>query len=144
MHALAMSISLKIQSLFLRIISIYLYNNLSGLGEDELLHFSIVCKSFFLEKRAHAKLFLEGISSNNLISTWWLWAELNDLCKALHRSDSLMHGQLLNWIASIAGSFLFFTQFMSFQGLYFLLAISSILLLKKTHLILLTVPLNFF
>ena len=44
----------------------------------------------------------------------------------------------------MAGSFLFFTQFMSFQDPHFLLVISLILLLKKTHLVLLTVPSNFF
>ena len=69
MHALAISISLKIQSLFLRIILIYLQDNLSGLRDNELLHFLIACKSFFLEKEAYVKAFLEGISSSKLIST---------------------------------------------------------------------------
>ena len=144
MHALAILISLKIQSLFLRIILIFLQDNLSGLGDDELLHFLITCKSSFLEKGAHVKASLEGISSNKLISTWWLCAELKDLYRAFHRSDILIHGWLLKWITSIASNFLFFTQFISFQSSHFLLMISLILLSKNLYLVLLTVSLNFF
>ena len=69
MHTLAISISLKIQSLFLRIILICLQDNLSSLGDNELLHFLIACKSSFLEKEAYVKAFLEGISSSKLILT---------------------------------------------------------------------------
>jgi len=69
MHILVISISLKIQSSFLRIILICLQDNLSSLGDNELLHFLIACKSFFLEKEAHVKASLEGISSSELIST---------------------------------------------------------------------------
>ena len=47
-------------------------------------------------------------------------------------------------MASIAGSFLFLTEFISSYRLHFLLAISSILPSKKLHFILLTIPLNLF
>jgi len=53
-----------------------------------------------------------------------------------------MHSLLLYWIASIAGSLCFLTQFMSFQGLQFLLAIFWIFKLKKSHFVFWTVPLN--
>ena len=47
-------------------------------------------------------------------------------------------------MASIAGSFLFLTQFMSFYRPYFLLAISLIFSSKKLYFVFLIVSLNFF
>ena len=70
--------------------------------------------------------------------------ELKDLWRTSHRLSSLMHGQPLNWIASVARRCLFLTQFMSFQGLHFLLVVSLIFPSKKFHFIFLTIPLNLF
>ena len=55
-----------------------------------------------------------------------------------------MHSWLLKCIASVAGRFLLLTQFMSSQGLYFLLVISLIFLSKKFCFIFLTILLNLF
>ena len=140
MQVLIISINLEIQLLFLR----YLQDNLSGLEDDELLHFLMACKSSSLEKEAHVITSLNSISSNRLVLNWWLWVELNDLCSILYRSDNLMYGWPSNWIASIAGSFILLTQFISSQDLHFLLTTLSILLLKNLHFVLLTVPSNFF
>ena len=84
------------------------------------------------------------ILSNKLVSTCWLWVELNNLCKAIHKSSSSMQGWPLKWIALIARSFLFLTQFINFQDPHFLLVISLIFPSKNSHLALLTVFLNFF
>ena len=55
-----------------------------------------------------------------------------------------MYSCPLNWIASTTESLYFLTQFINFQGPHFLLAISMILLSKKTCLDFLTVFLNSF
>ena len=108
-QVLAISMSLEEHSLFLMIILMYLYDNLSSLGADELLHFSMVCLSFSLENGYQGCFALVDISSNRLVLTCQLWVELNDLCKVFHKLSSSMQGWLLKWIASIAGSFLFLT-----------------------------------
>ena len=56
----------------------------------------------------------------------------------------MIHGCPLNWIALIAGSLHFLTQFISSHGPHFLFTILSILLLKKIHLDFLTVFLKSF
>jgi len=139
-----MSISLEEHFLFLMIILMCLYNNLSGPEADELLYFSMACLSSFLENGYQGCFALADISSNRLVSTCQLWAELNDPCKAFQKSSSLMQGWPLKWIALIAGSFLFLTQFINSQGLHFLLVISSIFPSKNSCLALLMVFLNFF
>ena len=60
-------------------------------------------------------------------------------CNACQKSFSLRYGQPLNLIASGVGSFYLLTQFMSFHGPHFLLAISLILRLKNVLLIPFTV-----
>ena len=55
-----------------------------------------------------------------------------------------MHGWLLYWLASIARIFHLLTQFMSFQGPQFLLAISYIFKSKKLYFVFLTILLNYF
>ena len=73
-----------------------------------------------------------------------LIVELNNLWKAFHKSFSSIHGWPLNCMALVARRLLFLTQFMSFQGLHFLLAISSIFPSKKFCFVFLTIPLNLF
>ena len=141
---LVISISLEWHSLFLIIILMYLHNNLSGLGADKLLYFSMVCLSFSLKNGYQGYFSLADISSNRLASTCWLWAELNDPCKVFHKSSSSMQGWLLKWIDLIARSFLFLIQFINSQGPHFLLVILLIFPSKNSCLALLTVFLNFF
>jgi len=117
---------------------------LSSPGVKELLHFLMALMSSSFEKGTHFIISLSGISSNRLILTWQFWVELKDLWSASYKLSSSMQGQLLYWMASVAGSFLFLTQFMSSQELQFLLAISLIFPLKKFCFVFLTVPLNFF
>ena len=62
-QALVMSMNLLMHSLFLMIDLIWIHINLSGLGVDELLHFSITSMSSFLENRIHSVVVLLGISS---------------------------------------------------------------------------------
>ena len=78
------------------------------------------------------------------MSTCWLWTELNNLCKTSYRLFNLIQGLSLNWIALMARIFLLFIQFISSQGLYFLLTAFSIFLLKKIYLVFLTIFRNFF
>jgi len=136
--------SLKEHSLFLMIILMSLHDNLSSLGADKLLYFSIACLSSSLENGYQDHSSLVNISSNRLVLTCQLWVELNDLCKVSHKSSSLMQGWPLKWTASIAGSFLFLTQFINSQGPHFLSAISSIFPSKNLHFALLMIFLNFF
>ena len=111
---------------------------------NKLLHFSIAEMSSSFEKKAHDVTSLSGISVKRLISTWQLWAELKDIWSAIYRSFSSIYGWPLYWIASIARSFLFLIQFISFQELHFLLVISLIFPSKNSHFIFLMVLLNFF
>ena len=134
-QVLAMSISLAIQSSSLMMSLIWLYVNLSGPGADELLHFPIVSINSFLVKEFHSSIGLLGISSKMWISISLVWAELKELCRVLQRSSSSIYKCPSYWIASITGSFCFLTQFISSHGLHFLLAISSILSLKKRHFV---------
>ena len=69
---------------------------------------------------------------------------MNVLCRAFHRLFSKRQGDLLNLIASVAGSLLFLIQFISSQGPRLLLAISQILLSKNVRFVSLTVTLNAF
>ena len=143
-HTLAILISLIMYSLFLMIFLICSQDNLSGPGVKELLHFSMALMSSSFEKETYFIISLSGISSNRLILTWWFWVELKDLWSASYKSFSLIQDWLLYWMASVARSFFFLTQFMSSQRLQFLLVILSIFPLKKFHFVFLTVSLNFF
>jgi len=102
----------------------WLQVNLLGPGADKLLHFSSVLISSCLENKFHSFVGFLGILFKIWISTSHIWAELKELCRAVQKSLSLIHGHLLYWMASIAGSLRFLTQLISFHGLPFLLAIS--------------------
>jgi len=109
-----------------------------------LLHFLMTLMSSSFENRAHVLTFLLEISSRSWKSTSWDYMELKESCRAFYRSSNSIQDQPLNKMDLIAGSLCFLIQFISSYGPYFLLAISSILLLKKTHFVFLTVFLNFF
>ena len=100
---LAILISLLVHSLFLTISLRCLQDSLSSPRVDKLLQLSIVLKSFFFEKGTYVVVFLLEISSNRLILTWKFWAELNNLWRASYKLSSLIYGQLLNYIALVAG-----------------------------------------
>ena len=141
-QVLAMSISLDKQSSSLMMILIWLQVSLSGPRADKLLHFSIALINSYLENEFHSFVDLLGISSRTWISISCIWAELKELCRAIQRSSSSIHGCPSYWIASIAGSFCFLTQFISSHRLHFLFAISSILSSKKSCFVFLTVLLK--
>ena len=143
MHELAILTNLSMQSLSLMIDLMWLQVNLSGPETDELLHFSSVSISSCLENKFHSFVSYLGILFKTWISTFYIWAELKELCRVVQRSLSSIHGHSLYWMASIAGSLYFLTQLISSHGLPFLLAISWILSLKKECFVLLTVLLKF-
>ena len=91
-QALAMSISLDKQSLSLMMILIWLQISLSGPRADKLLHFSITSINSCLENKFHSFIDLLGILSRTWISISHVWAELKELCRAILRSSSLIHG----------------------------------------------------
>ena len=78
----------------------------------------------------------------NQLEIWWFYAKLNDKWRACQRLPSSRQGWLLYWVASMAGSWHFLTQFMSFQELQFFPAISWILILKNAYLVFLTMLLK--
>ena len=69
---------------------------------------------------------------------------LKELWRAVHRLSGKRQGELLYLIALVAGSFLFLTQFISFQGPQLLFMISLILLSKNDLLASLVVDLKVF
>ena len=111
---------------------------------SKLLHFSIVLMNSSFENKFHFVISLQGIFMSNWGYVWWSWAKLNDRWRACHKLLILVQGLPLNWIASIAGSLYFLTQFMSSQDLLFLFVISWIFELNKFHFVFLIVFLNFF
>ena len=96
------------------------------------------------EKGGQLRTSLFGTLSKRVISICQFWAKLKMLWSASYKSLSWIQGCPLYWIALVAGSFLFLTQFMSSHGSYLLLVISLIWLLKNFHFVFLTVSLNFF
>ena len=100
-------------------------------GANKLLHFLMALMSSSFENRAHVLTFLLEISSRSWKSTSWDYMELKELCRAFYRSSNSIQDQPLNKMDLIAGSLFFLIQFISSYGPYFLLAISSILLLKN-------------
>ena len=80
-----------------------------------------------------------------MLKLTWQWrVVLNVLWRAFHKLSGERHGLPLYLIASVAGRFLFLTQFISSQGPRLLFAISWILLSKKECLASLTVDLKDF
>ena len=117
---------------------------LSRLNMNELLYLAIVLLNSLVEKKAYTITSLDRISFSILGLTYQFCAELNDWWSACYRSSSSKHGCLLYHKASIAGSFCFLTQFMSFQDIWFFKATSWILSLKNNYFVFLTVFLNTF
>ena len=121
-----------------------LHNNLSGPGVKVLLYFVIELLTSWTEKSVQIVVVLDWVLSNMLWLIWWLCAELNNKWRAYHRSSSSIYSWPLYWIASITESLYFLTQFISSQELWFIDAISWILLSKNVCLVFLTVLLKFF
>ena len=96
------------------------------------------------EKDGQLETSLFRTSFRRVILICQFWAELKVLWSTSYKSLSWIHGCPLYWIALIAGSFLFLTQFMSSHRLHLLLAILSIFSLKNFCFVFLTIPLNFF
>ena len=145
MHILAILINFLKHAAFSTILLRCLYNNnLSRLGVDELLYFVIALMNSSSENGLYFITFLLGISSSKSKSIWRFCAILKDKWRVYYKLSSLIHGWPLYWIASIAGSLYFLTQFMSFYGPQFLLAISWNFRSNKLCLIFLTVFLNCF
>jgi len=143
-HTLAIFMMLTRHAKFLVITLRCLQDNLSGLEVESLLHLLIDIKNSSFKKDGHLVAILSEISSSNKVLTCWCWAELNDLWRACHRLSISRHGCLLYLITSMAGSFHFLTQFMSFHGPFLLFEISCILALKNSLLVLLTAFLKLF
>ena len=144
MQELAMLMTLERQSLFAIMIFKWHHINLSGPGEDESLHLLITDLNSCRENRFHPWVGLCATSLRMLKSTWRKSTILKEIWRAFHKLSGVRHGQLLNLIALVAGSFFFLTQFISFHGPRLLLAISWILSSKKVRLVSLTVFLNAF
>ena len=122
----------------------YLQETWLGPRVDKLLYFLIEFLNSLFKKFSYSDKNFKGISSNGHIFTWQFCAKLNVWWSACYKSSSLVEGYLLYWRALVAGSLYFLTQFMRFQNLLFLNAISWIFSLKKMYLIFLTNFLNFF
>ena len=122
----------------------YFHEILFGLGEYELLHLLIAIVNSFLERKFHDEYCLNRSSSNKNLFTCQLWAKLNVWWSTFQRSSILIHKHLLNWIASMAGSFYFLTQFIRSHGLQFFNVISWILSLKNNCFVFFTIFLKSF
>lgn len=121
-----------------------LYESLSRLGVEELLHLAIELINSSSEKAPHDDDMKDGISSRMSSSMCQSEAMLNDKYSVNQRSFISRHEQSLYLTASIAGSLCLWTQPISSQGPLFLLEISWILRLKNDHFVSLTVFLNCF
>ena len=109
MHALVMSIDFLKHVMSLTYLLRCLHNNLSGSRVYELLHFIMELVNSSSENGLYFITCLLGISFSKSKSIWWFWAVLSNICRACHKSLSLMHEWPLCWIASMAGSFHFLT-----------------------------------
>ena len=141
-QVLAMLISLLMHSSFLIIFLRCYQNNLFSPRVEELLYLLMALMISTFKKGGYLVTFL--LEPKRSGSICWFCTELNELWSISQSSSSLMHEQPLYWMASIVGSFLFLTQFMSSHRLHFLLTISLIFLSKKLCFIFLTISLNFF
>ena len=92
MHALVISISLIVHSLFLTIFLRCLQNNLSRPRIKELLHSLMALISSSFEEETHYITSLLGISFSKLILIWWFWAELKNLYKVSQRLTVILDG----------------------------------------------------
>ena len=118
--------------------------NLSGPGADESLYLLIADLNSVLENGLHHWDGLCFTLFRVLGSTWQYKAVLKELWSEFHKLSGVRHGRPSCLIASVAGSFLFLTQFISSYRPQLLFVISWILLSKKVRLASLTVFLNDF
>ena len=144
MQASAMLMILERQSSFLMMSFQCCHNILLGPGVEESLHLWIADLNLYLENGFQTWQGLRSTSFRILKSTWRWRTVLKELWRAFHKLLGERHSVLLYLIASVAGSFLFLTQFISSQGPQLMFAISWILLLKKDRLASLTVDLKNF
>ena len=131
-------------SLFLRIILRWLYNNLSGPDAETLLQLAIAILNSSFKNEGQEKVSFSSILLRILTSTWWWRAVLNMEWSTFYKLLISRHCWLLYLMALMADNLCLLTQFMSFQGPCFLLAISWILMLKNNCLVVLTLLLNVF
>ena len=131
-------------NLFLRMYLRCLYISLSGPGVDKILHLIIVLVNSSSKKEFYKEVAKGTISLRMLSLMHQSWAVLNDKCSACQKSFISKYGWPLYLTVSIAGNLHLLTQFMSFQGLHFLFAISWILRSKNCHFIFLTILWNCF
>ena len=122
------------QFLFLTISLRCLQDSLSDPRVKSLLHLYIAERNFSLKKGGYLNWGLLGISLESELLICQCCAELNNSWRACQRSLISMYSLPLYLIASIAGSFLFLTQFISSYGPFFLFKISCILLSKNSCL----------
>ena len=144
MQESAMLMMLNRQSLFLMMSFKWRHINLSGPGAEESLHLLIADLNSVLENGLYHWDGLCFTSFRMLGSTWRCKAVLKELWSKFHKLSDVRHGQPSCLIVSVAGSFLFLTQFISSYRPWLLFAISWILLSKKVRLTSLTVFLNVF
>ena len=92
---------------------ICLQDNLSSLEVDALLYFETALLNSSSENSFQIVASLLGISSSRSMFIWWCYTELNNKWSACYKSYNSRYGWPSYWIASIAKSLCFFTQFMS-------------------------------
>ena len=126
--------------LFLKMIFQWRHDILSEPGVEVSTHFWMAELNSNLENEFQIWRGLNLILFRISTLTWRLRAVLNELWKAFHRISGELHGEPLYLMASVAGSFLFLTQFISSQGPLLLFAISLILLSKNNLLVLQSMP----
>ena len=124
MQASVMLMTFERQASFLTMVFQWRQVSLSGPDAEESAQLLIADKNSNLEKGPQLWGSLWSSSLRISMLTWWWSAVLNVLCKAVHRFSGVRHGRLLCLMASIAGSFLFLTQFINSHGPRLLFAIS--------------------
>ena len=144
MQVSAMLMILERQLLFLMMSFQCRHDILLGPGAEESIHLWMADLNSYLENGFQIWQGLHSTSFRILKSTWRWRAVLKELWRAFHKLLGEKHDMLLYLIASVVGSFLFLTQFISSQGPRLLLVISCILLSKKDYLASLTVDLKTF
>ena len=120
------------------------HDSLSGLGANELLHFTMALVNSSSEKGDHNEVWYGLSLLNTFSSIWQNWAVLKDEWRACQRSSKSRHGQPLYLIISMAGRLHLLTQFIIFQGLCFLLVYSWIFRSNKVLFMFLTIFQNAF
>ena len=120
------------------------HDSLSGLGANELLHFTMALVNSSSEKGNHNEVWYGLSLLNTFSSIWQNWAVLKNQWRACQRSSKSRYGWPLCLIISMAGRLYLLTQFIRFQGPCFLLVHSWIFRSKKVFFIFLTIFQNAF